>query len=191
MAYRIKSKEGSRNLDVLNVPRRYQNPQIKNLYFSPILASWDKTKIITPDVQANWLKKVLAKIKSKKPMSSKALIVSRPTDDSALKIAFKIMISALDNGYSAKAYNLGFFTKNYENNDNLEYDFLVLYSLNPYSADWKIDLVRDLLRKADKSFIIVVGTCPKFGNEAKSSLEFNYEFLNFRFNGYLQIDEIQ
>lgn len=188
--YKIKSKAGSKQLDFLNVPRRYQNPNIDNVYFAPILAEWDKTKNITPQIQEKWLNKVITKIKNKAPMSSKALIVSRPTDDTALRVAFKIMITALDNGYSAKAYNLGFFTKNYENNENLEYDFLILYSLNQFSSDWKIDLVRDLLRKADKSFVIVVATCPKFGNDAKSALEFNYNFINFRFNGYIQADEI-
>ena len=190
MTYKVKRSKLNQ-LDILNVPRRYQNPEIKGIYFSPILASWDKTKIITNDVQAKWLKKCLDKIKQKKPTSNKVLIMSRPTDDTALRVAFKIMLTALNNGYSAKAYNLGFFTKNYETNTALEYDVLVLYSLNQYSSDWKIDLIRDLLRRADRSMIIVVGTCPKFGSDAHSALEFNYNFLNFRFNGYLQIDEIE
>lgn len=188
---KIKGSSGSRQLDLLNVPKRYQNPTLKNIFFAPILASWDKTKIITPDTQAGYLKKIIEKIKSKKPVSSKIFIMSRPTDDTALRVAFKIMLTALNNGYSAKAYNLGYFTKNYESDENLEYDFLVLYSLNTFSANWKIDLIRDLLRKADKSFIIVVGTCPKYGDDANSALEFNYNYINFRFNGYLQIDEIQ
>ena len=172
------------------MPSRYHRATIKDIYFSPILASWDKTKIITPEKQAQWATKVITQLKKQKPTNVKFLIHSRPTDDSAMRIAFTIMLNALDNGYSAKAYNLGFFSKNYENNSYLEYDVLVLYSLNLYSSDYKFDLVRDILRKADKSMVIVVSTCPKFGADGKSALEFNYEYINYRFNGYLQVDEI-
>jgi hypothetical protein len=192
MSYRIqKEKKSSKLLSALNIPSRYHNVTSDGAYFSPILASWDKTKIVTPDKQAKWAKKIITQLKNNKPISSKILVHSRPTDDSAMRTAFSIMLSALDKGYSAKAYNLGFFSKNFENNSYLEYDVLVLYSLNTYSSDYKFDLVRDILRKADKSIVIVVSTCPKFGNEARSALDFNYEFINYRFNGYLQIDEIQ
>lgn len=192
MSYRIRKEKDSedRLLDSLNVPAKFHRAKIKDIYFAPILASWDKTKIITPEQQARWSTKVITQLKEKKPLSAKIMIHSRPTDDSAMKIAFTIMLTALRNGYSAKAYNLGFFSKNYENNSYLEYDVLVLYSLNVYSSDYKFDLVRDILRKADNSMVIVVTTCPKFGNDGKSALEFNYEYTNYRFNGYLQVDEI-
>lgn len=192
MSYRVqKEKKSSKLLSALNIPSKYHYINNGDIYFSPILASWDKTKIITPDKQEKWALKINKQLEKNKPISSKILVHSRPTDDTAMKTAFSIMLSALNKGYSAKAYNLGFFSKNFENNSYLEYDVLVLYSLNTYSSDYKFDLVRDILRKADKSIVIVVSTCPKFGNEARSALDFNYEFINYRFNGYLQIDEIQ
>ena len=192
MSYKVqRDKKYSKLLSSLNVPARYQIANIDGIFFSPILASWDKNKIVTPDKQQSWMAKIMQRIKKKKPLSTKIMIHSRPTDDSAMRVAFKIMMSALDNGYSAKAYNLGFFVKNFENDSNIEYDVLVLYSINPNSSSYKIDMLRDLLRKCDKSIVIVVTTCPKFGDEAYSALDFNYTFLNYRFNGYLQIDEIE
>lgn len=192
MSYKVnKNKHSSYHLSALNIPSKFQNVNINNIYFAPILTDWDKTKIVTPEKQLKWLKKVLNSLKEKKELSTKILIHSRPTDDSALKIAFKIMLTAIDNGYSAKAYNLGYFSKNYESDANIEYDLILFYSLNSYSSDYKIDLIRDLLKKCDKSIVIVVTTCPKFGEGAMSALDFNYEYINYRFNGYLQIDEIQ
>lgn len=191
MSYRIqKDKKSSGFLSALNIPAKYHNASIDRIHFSPIMTSWDKYKIINAEKQHAWLSKLLKKIEKKTPLSTKVLVHGRPTDDSSMITAFYIMLYAYKQGYSVKAYNLGFFSKNYENSSNLEYDVLVLYSLNGLSSDYKFDLVRDILRKADSSMVIVVSTAPKYGDDAQSALDFNYNNINFRFNGYLQVDEI-
>ena len=187
----IRTDRSNKLLDALNIPRIYQKPNISSINFSVILTSWDKNKAVTPEKQQTWFATWIDKIKKKKQLHSKILIGSRPTDNSAMKIAFTLMLSAMDAGYSAKAFNLGFFQKNFESDEFIKYDFIVLYSLNTCSPDYKIDLVRDLLRKMDNSIVIVVCSSPKFGSEALSVLDYNYSYLNFHFNAYLQVDEIQ
>lgn len=184
---RFNDDKTSRLLSKLGLPRRYHKPNVGSVYFSPITSENDTNLIITPNKQADWLLKVRKMFKSGKPTNVKALILSRPTDDSAMKTASIIMLDALGNNYSAKAINLGYYRK--EDISALDYDVLILYSVNSISTGWKLDLVRDILKKADDSAIFVVATSPIRGSEARGCIEFNNRYLNFKFNGLLEIIE--
>jgi len=174
-----------RQLALLGLPQRYHNPRLE-CSFSPITSAKKSKIFIQPDVQEKWVSNLIQKIRHEREIDTKALICSRPTDDSAMNLASAIMIEARKYKYATKAINLGFYKKDVDF-DN--YDLLILYSMNSISNPWKIDSCRDILKAADSSSILVVCTTPAFGENGMSCVDFNYRFLNYAFNGYLEIEE--
>lgn len=182
---RIEETKQHRILSSLGVPKRYHTINKDYFNFYPIQSNWNKKVMITPDKQTEFFSTFMKNINKGNRITDRWLVMSRPDDSKAMNLVSATLQKFRKYNYSVKMLNSSMLM-NKETSD-IHNDLIVLYSLNSSSTNWKLDCVRDVLNNCEDSCVIVVCTSPVFGDKAMSVYDFNNNFLNYRFNGLLEI----